>query len=78
MRSRAPARPGCSSTSRASRAGTTAFLFFTYLYAPTALGVPLVADRALVVPTAHPEPPLDFDVFAEVFDAAARAALQHP
>ena len=44
-----------------------AVLFFTYLYAPTAWGVPIVADRALVVPTAHDEPPLRFEAFADVF-----------
>lgn len=52
----------------AVRAEHDAFLFFTYLYAPTAWGVPLVADRALVVPTAHDEPPLRFDAFGDVFD----------
>ncbi len=46
-----------------------AFLFFTYLYAPTAWGVPLVANKALVVPTAHDEPPLRFGAFADVFTA---------
>ena len=44
-----------------------AFLFFTSLYAPTAWGVPLVADKALVVPTAHDEPPLKFGAMADVF-----------
>ncbi|MBX7100624.1 MAG: glycosyltransferase [Myxococcaceae bacterium] len=45
-----------------------AVAFFTYLYAPTAWGVPLVAQKALVVPTAHDEPPLRFDAFADVFE----------
>ena len=45
-----------------------AFIFFTYLYAPTAHGVPLVAKRSLVVPTAHPEKAFAFDVFAECFE----------
>lgn len=51
-----------------------AVVFFTYLYAPTAWGVPLVADKALVVPTAHDEPPLAFESFADVF-VAPRALL---
>lgn len=46
-----------------------AFIFFTYLYAPTAWGVPLVADKALVVPTAHDEPPLAFGAMADVFES---------
>lgn len=45
-----------------------AFIFFTYLYAPTAWGVPLVAEKALVVPTAHDEPPLFFGAMADVFE----------
>lgn len=45
-----------------------AFIFFTYLYAPTAWGVPLVADKALVVPTTHDEPPFRFDAFSDVFE----------
>lgn len=44
-----------------------AVIFFTYLYAPTVWGVPLVADKALVVPTAHDEPPLAFHAFSDVF-----------
>jgi glycosyltransferase involved in cell wall biosynthesis len=43
-------------------------VFFTYLYAPTAWGVPLVAKKALVVPTAHPEPPMAFEIFRDVFE----------
>jgi glycosyltransferase involved in cell wall biosynthesis len=45
-----------------------AFVFFTYLYAPTVFGLPLVADRALLVPTAHDEPPLAFHAYADVFE----------
>ncbi len=45
-----------------------AFIFFTYLYLPTAWGVPLVAHKALVVPTAHDEPPFRFDAFSDVFE----------
>jgi glycosyltransferase involved in cell wall biosynthesis len=45
-----------------------AVIFFTYLYAPTAWGLPLVADRALLVPTAHDEPPLAFELYADVFE----------
>lgn len=45
------------------------FLAFTYLYAPTAWGVPMVADRCLVVPTAHDEPAFQFEAFGDVFRA---------
>jgi len=52
----------------ATRAGEfDAFLFFTYLYLPTAWGVPLVANKAVVVPTAHDEAPLAFHAFDDAF-----------
>jgi glycosyltransferase involved in cell wall biosynthesis len=44
-----------------------AFIGFTYLYTPMAWGLPLIASKALVVPTAHDEPPLAFDVYDDVF-----------
>lgn len=47
-----------------------AFIFFTALYAPAAHGLPLVADKALLVPTAHDEPPMAFGVYADVFTQA--------
>ncbi|MDC0709390.1 glycosyltransferase [Stigmatella sp. ncwal1] len=53
----------------ASTAGTyDGYLFFTYLYAPTVWGLPLVASRSMLVPTAHDEPPLRFGVYADVFE----------
>jgi glycosyltransferase involved in cell wall biosynthesis len=44
------------------------FVAFTYLFVSTAWSVPLVADRTLLVPTAHDEEPLRFDAYAEVFE----------
>jgi glycosyltransferase involved in cell wall biosynthesis len=44
-----------------------AFIFFTYIYYPTALGLRLVADRALLVPTAHNEPPLHLAIYDALF-----------
>ncbi len=46
-----------------------AFIFFTYIYYPTALGFRLVADRALLVPTAHDEQPLYLDIFKALFQS---------
>jgi glycosyltransferase involved in cell wall biosynthesis len=43
------------------------FVAFTYLYASTAWGLPMVADRCLLVPTAHDEPPFQFDAYGDVF-----------
>lgn len=47
----------------------TSVVFFTYIYAPTAHGVPLVPERAVVVPTAHDEPALALAVYRPVFHA---------
>jgi glycosyltransferase involved in cell wall biosynthesis len=62
-----PRAPGLLDELAARREAWDAVVFFTYLYTPTAWGVPLVADRALVVPTAHDEPPLAFESFADLF-----------
>lgn len=44
------------------------FIFFTYLYWPTAFGFSLVADRAILIPTANPgEPPMSFEIFRQLF-----------
>lgn len=51
-----------------------AYVFFTSLYAQTALGLPQVASRSLLVPTAHDEPPLSFGIYDDVFERA-RAIL---
>lgn len=47
-------------------AGYDAVLFFVVLYAPAVLGIPLVWDRAILVPTLH-------DELAAHLDATARA-----
>jgi glycosyltransferase involved in cell wall biosynthesis len=43
------------------------FVFFTYLYLPTILGLPLVAHKAVLVPTAHDERPIRLDLFRSLF-----------
>jgi glycosyltransferase involved in cell wall biosynthesis len=63
-----PASPALLERLVAQRERFDAVAFFTYLYQPTVFGVPLLADRALVVPTAHDEPALRFHAFADVFE----------
>lgn len=43
------------------------FVFFTYLYYQTVMGVPLVADKAIVVPFAHDEPFMRISLYDRVF-----------
>jgi glycosyltransferase involved in cell wall biosynthesis len=44
-----------------------AFIFITYLYATTFFGLPLVPDKAILVPTAHDEPYLRLPLFRPTF-----------
>ena len=44
-----------------------AFVFFTYLYYPTAMGIKEVSERSITVPTAHDEPFLKMSIFDDVF-----------
>lgn len=46
-----------------------AFIFFTYSYATTYFALPLVADKAFLVPEAHDEPYLYFPAYRQVFQA---------
>jgi glycosyltransferase involved in cell wall biosynthesis len=63
-----PDAPGLLDAIAARADDFDAFVFFTCLYAPTAWGVPLVARKALVVPTAHDEPPLRFHALRDAFE----------
>ncbi len=42
-------------------------LFWAFRYAPSFFGVPLVADRAVLVPTAEEDPAIDMDVLPDFF-----------
>lgn len=44
------------------------FIFFTYLYCTTFFGLPLVKDKAILVPTAHDEPPIYLSIFKSLFN----------
>ena len=43
------------------------FLFVTYLYYPTVAGLPLVKDKAILIPTAHDEFCIYFKVYERLF-----------
>lgn len=62
-----PSAPGLLAWIAAHRDDYDAFVFFTYLYEPTVRGLPIVADKAVLVPTAHAEDPIYLGVFRELF-----------
>ncbi|MHB8418514.1 MAG: glycosyltransferase family 4 protein [Myxococcales bacterium] len=54
------------------------FVFFTYLYAPTVLGLPVAGRKALFVPTAHDEAPLRFGLYRQAFASPAATLFNTP
>jgi glycosyltransferase involved in cell wall biosynthesis len=46
-------------------------VFFTYLYAPTVLGLEIAPSRSVLVPTAHDEPAIQLGIFKEMFNRPA-------
>jgi glycosyltransferase involved in cell wall biosynthesis len=46
-------------------------VFFTYLYAPTALGISIAPSKSVLVSTAHDEPAIRLELFREVFSSPA-------
>jgi len=49
-------------------------VFFTYLYAPTVLGIKVAPQKSVLVPTAHDEAPLRLEMYKDVFASAAAIA----
>jgi glycosyltransferase involved in cell wall biosynthesis len=52
-----------------------ALIFFTYLYAPTVLGLDIDPARSILVPTAHNEPAIHLSIYKEMFKKAAAVAF---
>jgi len=49
-------------------------IFFTYLYAPTVLGVSVAPHKSILVPTAHDEPAIHLGIYKDMFSAPAGVA----
>ncbi len=77
MADRARCSRACGVTSPSAAGDYDGVVSFTYLYVPTAWSVPLVGRRTLLVPTAHEDEALAFDVLRRGVRAATRAAVQH-
>ena len=52
-----------------------ALIFFTYLYAPTVLGLEIDPSRSILVPTAHDEPAIRLDIYKDMFRLPAAVAF---
>jgi glycosyltransferase involved in cell wall biosynthesis len=52
-----------------------AIIFFTYLYAPTVLGLEIDPSRSILVPTAHDEPAIRLDIYKDMFRLPAAVAF---
>ena len=49
-------------------------IFFTYLYAPTVMGLKADPSRSILVPTAHDEPAIRLGIYKDVFSLPAAIA----
>jgi glycosyltransferase involved in cell wall biosynthesis len=63
MREQGPWSPDLFEYLREQSGDYDAFIFFTYLYATTYFGLPLVAGKALLTPTAHDEWPIHLQMW---------------
>ncbi len=51
-----------------------ALIFFTYLYAPTVLGLRIAPGKSILVPTTHDEPAIHLGIYKDVFTLPAAVA----
>ena len=57
-----------------SHQGYDVLIFFTYLYAPTVLGLQVAPGKSILVPTAHDEPAIRLGIYREMFSLPAAMA----
>ncbi len=71
LKQQGPWAPGLIEHLERSHAQYDALIFFTYLYAPTVLGLKVAPAKSLLVPTTHDEPALRLGIYQDVFASPA-------
>ena len=74
LKQQGPWSPGLIDYLERHHHGYDALIFFTYLYAPTVLGIRVAPSKSLLVPTAHDEPAIRLGIYEDAFTAAAGIA----
>src|SRR6266511_5671829 len=70
-----PSCPALLDYLRRHHASYDALIYFTYLYAPTVLGLEIDPARSMLVPTAHDEPAIHLEIYKELFRLPAAIAF---
>ena len=71
LKQQGPWCPGLIEYLRRQQQQYDALVFFTYLYAPTVLGLEIAPARSILVSTAHDEPAIRLEIFKDVFRTPA-------
>lgn len=67
MEKQGPACPDLVKYLKENKDNFAAFIFFTYLYYTTAMGLPEVYEKAILIPEAHDDPFYSMHIFDDVF-----------
>jgi glycosyltransferase involved in cell wall biosynthesis len=67
LKQQGPWCPGLVEFLRRNHQQYDVLIFFTYLYAPTVLGLDIAPQRSILVSTAHDEPAIRLEIFKDVF-----------
>ena len=71
LKQQGPWAPGLIEYLRRNHQQYDVLIFFTYLYAPTVLGLEVAPARSILVSTAHDEPAIRLEIFKDVFRTPA-------
>lgn len=69
LKRQGPSSPGLIDYLKRHHKQYEALIFFTYLYAPTVLGLQIDPARSILFPAAHDEPPIHLGIYEDVFRA---------